>query len=176
MSGTRAQLRTLASGLEAPPWPLTGPEHELVSGLPPESTEDRSQWHYQEGGAPFEVAVRFVQLIKEPDVALRLDEVRELVTVASWPVWQDSIRNGFRPGFLNELTGFLHKVRIPADDMAYVFWPITHPDQDEPFAIDKQQPMWMNIVTLLKEDGDWRVHQVGAMVPPQTLGRQPYSW
>ena len=77
----------------------------------------------------------------------------------------------------NQLTGYMSKVRFRADGMAYVFYPITHPDQDEPILIDKPQKVYLNFVTLLLENEQWRVHDVGpVMIPPQDLGRQPYSW
>jgi hypothetical protein len=45
------------------------------------------------------------------------------------------------------------------------------------FLIDRPQKMYLNFVTLLREDEEWRVHDVGpAMIRPQDLGRRPYSW
>jgi hypothetical protein len=148
-----------------------------MSETPVPGTEDRSKWHYEDGGPALESAVEFVHLLKDPDVSNRLDEFRKRVTKGSWPAWQEAISRGFAAPFLNELTGHLSKVRFPADGMAYVFYPITHPDQDAPILIDKPQKMYLNFVTLLLEDGEWRVHDIGpTMAPPQDLGRTPYSW
>jgi hypothetical protein len=146
-------------------------------GEPPvPASEDRSKWRYAEGGPPLEAAIQFVQVLKDPDIAARLNEVRELVTVSSWLAWRELLQHGLDRGFLTELHGHMPKVRFPADGMAYVFIPVTHPDQDEPIVFDKPQAVPMNVVTLLEERGVWRVHAVGGMVPPQDLGRTPYSW
>jgi hypothetical protein len=148
-----------------------------MSKMPAPGNEDRSRWRYADGGSALEAGVQFVQLLKDRDIANRLDEVRERVTKESWPDWQEAVSRGFPAQFLNQLTGHMSKVRFPADGMAYVFYPITHPDQDEPIPIDKPQKVYLNFVTLLLEDHQWRVHDVGpVMIPPQDLGRQPYSW
>jgi hypothetical protein len=69
------------------------------------------------------------------------------------------------------------KVRHPADGMAYVICVIAHPDQDEPFTIDKPTPVPAHVITLLEEDGQWKVHRVGGdAVPPRELGKKAYSW
>ena len=145
--------------------------------MPVPGTEDRSKWRYEDGGAALEAALRFVSLLKEPDISNRVSDFKELVTRETWPAWHKALRRGFAAPFLNQFTGHLSKVRFPADGMAYVFFPITHPDQTESILIDKPQQMYINFVTLLLEDGEWRIHGVGpTMVPPQDLGRQPYSW
>ncbi len=137
---------------------------------------DRSKWRYEDGGPAYEAAVRCVDLIRQPDVADRLEELRALVTEESWPNWRDGATAGFNIPWLNQLRGCLPKVRLPADGMAYVFCPIIHPDQTEPVTFDHQRIL-MHVVTLVEERGAWRVHQIGGeMVPPQDLGRQPYSW
>lgn len=144
---------------------------------PAPGSDDRSKWRYEDGGAALEAAVAFVQLLKEPDISDRLEEFRGRVTKERWPAWQEAVSRGFAVPFLNELTGHLSKVRFPTDGMAYVFYPITHPDQAESVLIDKPQQMYTNFVTLLLEDGEWRVHDIGpTLVSPQDLGRQPYSW
>jgi hypothetical protein len=141
-----------------------------------EATEDRSQWRYEEGGPAFEVAGRFVALLLDPDAPTRLDELRDLVTAASWPVWQERFARGFDRALIVELRGGLKKVRHPADGMAYVFWPAVHPDQVDPVLYDRPQSIAMNVVTLLEENGGWRVHELGRMVPPQEIGLEAYSW
>ena len=143
---------------------------------PPAGSEDRSKWRYQEGGPPLDAAITFIDLLKDSEVSERQGEVRELVTVASWPAWRIMLEQGLDRGFLTQLHGHMPKVRCPADGMAYVFIPITHPDQDEPILFDKPQAIAMNVVTLVEERGAWRVHAIGGMVAPQDLGREPYSW
>jgi hypothetical protein len=147
-----------------------------VTEVTPAGNEDRSNWRYQEGGPPLEVAIQFVNLLKEPNVESRLNEVQELVTEASWPTWRELVGRGLDRGWLTQLHGHMPKVRCPAEGMAYVFIPITHPDQDEPILFDKPQAIPMNIVTLLEEHGAWRVHAIGGMVPPQEVGLEAYSW
>lgn len=148
-----------------------------MSQKPIAGNEDRSKWRYEDGGPTLEAAIHLVQLLKDPSVSGRLDEVEKRVTKESWTAWRQAVSRGFASPFLNELTGHLSKVRFPADGMAYVFFPITHPDQNESILIDKPQKMYINFVTLLVEDREWRIHDIGPMmVPPQDLGRQPYSW
>jgi hypothetical protein len=138
--------------------------------------EDRSRWRNEEGGPAFEASRRFIALILSPDVGERLHEVRELVTPQSWPAWREAIERGLDRALVVSLRGGLKQVRHPADGMAYVFWPIIHPDQDEPVLYDHRQKVALNVVTLLEVDGEWLVHQVGEMVPPADLGLEPYSW
>src|SRR5258708_5416736 len=144
--------------------------------MPAPGTEDRSKWRYQEGGQPLEAAIQFVNLLKEPDVASRPNEVRELVTVASWAAWRELLEQGLDRGWLTQLHGPMPRVRLPAEAMGYVFIPMRPADQDEPILFDMPQAMAMNIVPLIEERGAWRVHAIGGMVPPQDLGREPFSW
>jgi hypothetical protein len=138
---------------------------------------DRSNWQYGEGGPPLEVAMRFVDLIKQPDLVDRLSELQDLVTPESWPIWEAEARKGLDPHILIDLTHFPTKVRYPAPEMAYVFCIIAHPDQHEAFVIagEGEQLAYANIVTLLAQAGHWRVHQLGEMLNPAWVGRRAYS-
>ena len=141
------------------------------------STEDRSKWRYEDGGKPLEVAKNFVQLLRSDDVVARLDEVKNMVTAASWPIWQRIIREGgVDPHHLLQFTHWSQTVRYPADGMAFVTCPITHPDHTEEFVIEQPAQIWANIVTLVLEAGDWRVFQIGEIVSPAAVGMQAYSW
>jgi hypothetical protein len=154
-----------------------------VSETPVPGAEDRSKWRYEDGGPAFEAADHFVNMLKVltvdrlqgKDISSRFDELRARVTDESWPKWRDVVIAGFDIPWLNELRGCLPKVRFPADGMAYVFCPIIHPDQTEPVAFGHQQ-IHMHVVTLVEERHAWRIVDIGPMIPPQDLGRQPYSW
>jgi hypothetical protein len=36
--------------------------------------------------------------------------------------------------------------------------------------------MRLEVITPFDEDGQWKVHGLGAMVPPADVGRIAYSW
>jgi hypothetical protein len=154
-----------------------------MSERPAPDTVDRSKWRYEDGGPAFEAADQFVNLLKVltverlqgMDISSRIGELRGRVTQESWPSWRDVATAGFDIPWLNELRGCLPKVRFPADGIAYVFCPIVHPDQTEPVTLGHQQ-IYMHVVTLVGDRGVWRVVGVGPMIPPQDLGRRPYSW
>jgi hypothetical protein len=114
--------------------------------------------------------------MKTKDPASQIDHLAGLVTASSLQTWANAFRKGFTPQFLNELNHTSTKVRYPADGMAYVFVLVTHPDHTEPFVIDKPTPHPMNVVTLIEEGGQWRVHQVGVMASPAQVGKTAYSW
>jgi hypothetical protein len=147
-----------------------------MADAPRVGTEDRSKWVYSEAGPPFTAAWEFVDLLRQPDVDRRLEQVRERVTAQSWAAWERSIRAGLDPHWLLELSHFSQTVRHPASGMAYVFCVVLHPDQNEEILVTQPQPMFMHVVTLLEQEGRWLVHQIGPMVPPADLGRQAYSW
>jgi len=100
-----------------------------------------------------------------------------MVTPVSWPIWQRIIREGGVD--LHHLLKFTHwsqTVRYPADGMAFVTCPITHPDHTEEFVIEEATHVWANIVTLVLGQGKWGVHQMGEIVAPAALGKQAYWW
>jgi hypothetical protein len=147
-----------------------------LSEPPAVGTEDRSKWRYENNGAPLKRAGDFLSLMKDEDPAKHLAEVKGLVTKASLPAWTSAFRKGFRLPYLNELNLVSTKVRYPADGMAYVFCLIAHPDQDEPITVEGPTQAWMHVVTLLEEDGEWKVHQIGEMASPEQVGKKAYSW
>jgi hypothetical protein len=67
-------------------------------------------------------------------------------------------------------------VRYPADGMAYITLARLHPDQTDPVLVSGPTALVADIVTLVAEDGVWKVHAVGEMVPPGALGITAYSW
>jgi hypothetical protein len=141
-----------------------------------EGEEDRSKWKYEDGGRPLEVATRFVAWLQSPERIA--EDGQAMATKASWPAWQRWVAapTEERIHSVREITHFSLKVRYPAGGMAYVLCPITHPDQDEALIVTEPAQAWMNVVTLLFEGGDWKVHQVGRMLPPAEVGLQAYSW
>jgi hypothetical protein len=143
---------------------------------PKVGTEDRSKWRYENNGPPLHVAAKFLELLKAPNSTKRLDEIRALVTAESWPIWKASIQAGLPAPFLNELNHVSHKVRYPADGMAYVFCLTTHPDHTESFVVEGPTAALMHPITLLEEAGEWRVHQVGELPSPASLGKVAYSF
>ncbi len=146
-------------------------------GEPLINPEDRSKWRLELGGPAFEAANRCVKLLKQPDLRNRLDELEALVATAAWPNWREAALRGFDAPFLNRLTGISTTVHHPAEGIAYVACPITHPDQIEALVFPKSTQMSAYFVTLIEEGARWRVHTLGRRwIPPQELGREPYSW
>lgn len=139
-------------------------------------TEDRSNWRYEENGAPLKVAAKFLDLMKSGNTSARVRELSGLATTASLPTWIAAFKAGFSQPYLNELNLLSERVRYPADGMAYVFCLIAHPDQTERMSIGGPTYAWMHVVTLLEEEGEWRVHQVGEMASPAQVGKTAYSW
>lgn len=60
--------------------------------------------------------------------------------------------------------------------MAYVFCPAMQPEEEEPELVEAPTALPMRVITLLDQGGQWKVHQVGPMVPPASVGRVAYSW
>jgi hypothetical protein len=141
-------------------------------------TEGRSQWRQVDRGPAFDAADRFVATLRQPDLPSKLPEIQSMVTPESWPAWRSAVLNGsFTASYLNELHMMSNLVRLPSDDMAYVFFPVVHPDQTEPILLEPgTRPMYMHVATLVQVGDRWLVHQLGPMVPPADLGRVPYSW
>jgi hypothetical protein len=142
-----------------------------------QATENRSKWRYEEGGKPLDVASSFIDLLKSDDVKGRLTELKSMVSAASWPTWGRTIREGgVDSRHLLQYTHVSTTVRYPADGMAFVVWPVTHPDHTEAFVIEETRAIYANIVTLVLEEGEWKVHQIGEIVSPAALGKLAYSW
>jgi hypothetical protein len=137
---------------------------------------DQSRWRWETKGPPLQVARLFRAWLasEEPDPRVG----RTLASDASWPTWEQMPPKR-RQGIARPILHWLDDVYYPADGMAYVHCPLLHPDQDEPIEIPAggvyPDPY---VITLLLEDGEWRVHAIGLRhhVPPQALGREPYSW
>jgi hypothetical protein len=60
--------------------------------------------------------------------------------------------------------------------MAYVLCPRVHPEQTEPFMVERSRAMELTVITLVERRGRWLVHAIGPMVPPADLGLTAYSW
>ncbi len=137
---------------------------------------DRSQWRWETNWQPLVVAQVFRAWlasggIESPGRAGARDQ-------GSWPTWERmSLKQ--RQELARPLLHWLDNVYYPAEGMAFVYCPLLHPDQDEPIEIPPgavyTDPY---VITLVEEDGDWRVHSIGVrnQTSPQTLGREPYSW
>jgi hypothetical protein len=141
-----------------------------------QAVSDRSQWRCEEGGPAFETSVRFVIWLQDPtrDVAYG----KAMTTHVSWPNWQRLVDSPTTDELqaMGELTHVSQRVRYPADGMAYVYFHITHPDQDEVYFITEASRAWVHVFTLLLMDGEWKVHQLGEELPPADLGVEAYSW
>jgi hypothetical protein len=145
-----------------------------MSRPPDEPAEDRSQWRYEDEGTPYFVAMTFTDWAKGKRGTL--EDGANMTTSTSWPIWRALAVEDKLKDALREVTHFSNKVRYPADGIAYVLAPIVHPDQDEPVLIVGPMRIPLNVFTLVLEDGVWKVHQFGAMLPPAELGKRPYSW
>lgn len=144
---------------------MTGPPDEPAN-------PDDSRWRYEELGQPYITTMAFNAWAKGK--AGRLEDGANVTTSASWPNCRAMAIDDKLKDALREVRHFSTTVRYPADGMAYVVAPIVHPDQDEPFEMAGKA--YMNFFTLVLENGVWKVHKVGAMVPPSDLGKGAYSW
>jgi hypothetical protein len=145
------------------------------SGPPDETAcEDRSRWRYEDEGAPYFVAMAFTDWANGKRGTL--EDGANVTTSTSWPIWRALAVEDELKDALREVTHFSNKVRYPADGMAYVFAPIVHPDQNEPILFMGPTKTYLNVFTLVLEDGVWKVHQFGAMLPPADIGKDAYSW
>ena len=136
-------------------------------------TEDRSKWRYEVGGAPLAVVNAFLEWFAL--LPLSVDMGQPLFTHDSWSTWRASSLDGSLRRLIREQTHFSTTVRYPADGMAYVAAPVLHPDQ-EAVTITEERQIWAHVYTLLHEDGEWRIHSVGAALSPAQLGKIAYSW
>lgn len=147
---------------------------ESAEGIPGVSSEDRSKWRYEDNGPPLHAAIRFFEWARRLPAALEAGA--DITTTASWPRWRAAAVSGQLAQWMSVPRGLSLKVRYPADGIAYVTCPLTHPEQSESFVISGPTALPADIVTILDEQGEWRVHSVGEMVPPSSLGRTAYSW
>lgn len=147
---------------------------ERSEGVPGVANEDRSRWRYQDFGPPLAAALQFIEWARQ--LPANRDAGEALTTSESWPHWQAQTADGTLTAWVTSGWGWSPKVRYPADGMAYVFCPHMHPEKSEPILIPGPAVMKLEVITLLDEDGHWKVHSLGAMVPPADLGRTAYSW
>lgn len=141
---------------------------DMIRGLP-----DESGWRIESGGPPFDVAVAFSSWVGRLPEAL--DDGAKLTTSASWPTWRAHALDGSLQRAFREIHHFASHTRYPADGMAHVLLPVVHPDQDEILVVEQPTLAWVHIVTLLLEDGSWRVHSItSTFPPPEELGRVAY--
>jgi hypothetical protein len=99
----------------------------------------------------------------------------KVTTAAGWPAWRDRAATGDLKRAEVELADTA-LVGYPADGMAYVFATVLLSDRDEPDQAMKSTADDAEVVTLLLEDDEWRIHSVGRMVSPSELGKIAYSW
>lgn len=137
------------------------------------STEDRGKWRYEEFGAPFQITMKFVDWLRAG--AVPSEEGSALTTEESWSIWS-TLTTGEKRQLVARLSHVSSRVRHPAEGIAYVFCPTLHPDYTEAIIIDRPQPADLDVISLLWRGGRWRVHQVGEMLDPRTVGVEPYSW
>jgi hypothetical protein len=143
------------------------------SGPPDEpADEDGSHWRYEDESQPYVTARAFTEWANGK--LGTCEDGANVTTTTSWPIWRDLAIGGKLKDALREVTHFSTKVRYPADGMAYVFAPIVHPDQDEPFLFTEPTSTYLNVFTLVLEDDLWKVHQFGVMLPPAELGKEAY--
>jgi putative PIN family toxin of toxin-antitoxin system len=152
----------------------SGAAEALVEGIPGVSKEDRTGWRYEDFGLPLVAALQFLEWMHQ--LPANAGAGAELTTRDSWPNWVQAASDGTLTRWIEAGWGWSTKVRYPADGMAYVFCPASHPDQTEPVLIEGPTAMRLEVITLFDEDGQWKVHALGAMVPPADVGRIAYSW
>ena len=136
--------------------------------------DDRRGWRYGIGGRPLELAICFVDRL----CGRNSFDVSVMCTRSSLETWERYFRDDWKADeWLQKSLASSMTIRYPAPGMAFVFFLLSHPDQTEPYTIEKETKASIEAVTLHYDEQihDWRVHAVGAMGPPSDLGLVPFT-
>jgi hypothetical protein len=130
---------------------------------------DRRGWRYSIGGRPVELGQLFAdRLCGRNDL-----NVSNVCTSRSRPTWERFFKTEWKADeWIQKALACSTLVRHPAPGMAFVYFLVAHPDQTEPFTIERETLASVEALTLLydHEIHDWRVHAMGAMGPPSDVG------
>jgi hypothetical protein len=135
---------------------------------------DQREWQVEVDGWPLFCARTFLLWLDFLPESLEVGE--RITTAEAWPVWREQASSGALSSLRGKLAHMSTVVRYPADDMAFVYAPILHPQENELAATNGPTRLYAKVVTLLFEGEEWRVHVVGPMVSPAELGKTAYSW
>ena len=124
---------------------------------------------YSLGGRPVELTGVWLAMLRGE---IRGDYT-SLVTEQSRSTWERFFESEWEAAeYVRRAHGDSTMVRHPGPGIAYVFCLIGHPDQTEPFTIEKQTKASVDVLTLLYDSDihDCRVHQFGAPTPSEAVG------
>jgi hypothetical protein len=130
---------------------------------------DRRGWRYTIGGRPVELA----RLFDDRLCGRNELNVSNVCTSQSLVTWERFFKDEWKhEAWIQKALACSTLVRHPAQGMAFVFFLVAHPDQTEPFTIERETLASVQVLTLVydHEIHDWRVHALGAMVSPSDLG------
>jgi hypothetical protein len=131
---------------------------------------DRSEWRWQSGGPPLFTSRAFLYWLKV--LAEAVDVGSLVTTAATWPDWRERAVNGELAGLHMALVDASSNVWHPADGMAYVRVARRRDDS----GVDTSGRIEWDVITLVDDGDEWRVHSVGDMVSPESIGKSAYSW
>ncbi len=121
---------------------------------------DRSRWREQRGGPPLFTSRAFLYWLSIISAAVDVGSL--VTTAATWPQWHERAVNGDLAQLHLELVDASTSIALPADGMAYVY---TVRRRDNPVHIHGDVE-W-EVITLILEEDEWRVHSTGDMVSPE---------
>lgn len=127
-------------------------------------------------GAPVHAVQRFDAWVQVLPDSVELGA--ELVTHASWSMFRRQAMDSTLSEYWSQVHQISRLVRYPADDIAYVVAPATPHSEGAGLRLIDDVALASTdgvIITLVREENQWRVHAVGQAVWPTNLGKQPYS-
>ncbi len=135
---------------------------------------DSRGWRYSLGGRPVDLAQQFVERLCGRNPL----NVSNVCTSTSRATWERYFTEEWRAEeWIQKALACSTLVRHPAPGMAFVMFVVAHPDQTEAFIIERETQVSAQVVTLLYDHDihDWRVHAVGAIVPPPDVGKVAFT-
>jgi hypothetical protein len=135
---------------------------------------DESRWICEVGGQPLDVVADLLEWLDR--LPGSLDDGEAIMTRASWQRFRQQALAGETQHVAVHLANLSTTVRYPADGMAFVIAPRLHPDQDEAIQFPADTEIFATCVTLLHEEGAWKIQKIGLPVSPADVGKEAYSW
>jgi hypothetical protein len=131
---------------------------------------DKSKWRLRSGGPPLFTSRAFLYWLSVLPDAVNVGSL--VMTAGVWPDWRERAVSGELAGLQIELTDASNDVWYPADGMAYVRAALRQSE------VDGARGMYSDgdVITVILDDDEWRVHSIGEMVSPASLEQIAYSW
>lgn len=119
---------------------------------------DFSRMRKEAGGPALATALRFAEWVRA--LPEQVEAGASLTTPESWPAWRRQAEDGTLRDVWRRIAHCLEYVRYPSDDVAFVFFPVVHPDQDEVFTTKAGDSLEMYCMMLHRGHDAWRVHSL----------------